>query len=259
MIVEILEIVSGTIAIGVIILMLLRINLDRRFSAIQREEGQSSLFQRKMTYVKKIEQEKHIHTLIRGCLLLGVTIVIIVSALVILVDTNQKMKKQTNKLTDRIEVLEQRQQQLAASIPLKKYPEKGIGLKDYDWKKLIGESKDSSIQKQIEDDLSKQTISFFGAVEPTVSLAVPKTISLQLKSQTEDDTGKEAIKKNIEAFAKEAESIPELTDIHVRMVTSVGKSKKVIYNVNYSREKPGESFKKMNVSEQNLKNDGGKG
>ncbi|MGG5370377.1 hypothetical protein [Enterococcus sp. AZ196] len=259
MIVEILEIVSGMLAIAVVILMLLRLNLDRRFSAIQKEEEQSSLFQRKMAYVKKLEQEKHIRSLIRGCLFLGVTVIIVVSAIVILADTNQKLKKQTTKLTDRIEVLEQQQHQLVASIPLRSYPEKGIGLKDYDWKKLTGESKDSTMQKQIESDLSKETSPYFGALEPTVSLAVPKTVSLQLKSQTEDDTSKETIKENIDAFAKEAEAIPELTEVHVRMVTSIGETKKVIYSVTYSREKSEEGFKKMNVSEQNLKNDGGKG
>lgn len=259
MIIGLLEIVSTIFSTVVILWMLLRLNFDRRLLVIQKEEGQSSLFRKKMNYVKKVEQEKQLRYLIRSCFLLGITLLLLVSSLVILADTHQKVRKQASKLQDRIEVLERQQKQLVSSIPLKSYPDSGIGLEAYDWKKLTVESNDSPMQKRIESELSRKTVQYFGTIEPTVSLAVPKTVSLQLKSQTEDASSKETIKNNIDAFAKEAEAIPELTEVHVRMVTSVGETKKIVYSVNYSREKPEEPFKKMNVSEQNLKNDGGKG
>lgn len=47
--------------------------------------------------------------------------------------------------------------------------------------------------------------------------------------------------------------------IHIQLITSSEKDEKVVYSVNYSREKSGDVFHKKNVSEQNLKNDGGKG
>lgn len=255
----ILGIGSFLIVLVVLVLTLLRLSLEVRFTRIQKEPHPSNLFRRKVQYVKRIEQEKHIRYLLLISLAIGIGLVLFLSSFLLLAEEYQQMTKENTEVTERLTNLEKKHEQLVASIPLKNYPKEGIGLKEYDWKKLSEEAKDSILQDRIETEISQQAIHYFGSTDTTVSLADPNTLSLHLKGQVEDAASKETIQKNMDDFAKEAEGVSELTTIHVRMITSVGKEKNVVYSVNYSREKPEEAFKKKNVSEQNLKNDGEKG
>jgi len=256
-------VILGVVGVGLIVLaiifVLMRLVFDLRFSAIQKEPDQSPLFRRKVNYLRKIEQAKHIRYLLLTCLAIGLALMLFVGAFLMLAEDQEEMKQQNTQLEERLESLEQEQQQLIASIPLKNYPEEGIGLETYDWDKLAAETKDSQLQKQMEAAINQETRQYFGSSDTTVSLAVPQTLSLQLKGQTDDEASKETVKKNLDAFAKEAEEISEMRSIHVRMITTVGKEKQIVYSVNYSRENDTDNFNKKNVSEQNLKNDGGKG
>lgn len=258
-----MTLIVGMIGAGLTVLaislLLLRVVFDWRFSAIQKEPDQTPLFRRKVNHIKKIEQERHLRYLFFSGLLVGSALLIFIGSFLFLADDNQKMKTQTRQMSEQIIHLEQQQKSLVASIPLKNYPENGIGLNEYDWGKLSSEARDSEVQKEIETGLAQKTGSYFGSSETSISLAIPKILSLQLKGQTEDDRSRETIQKNLEAFAKEAEGISELTELHIRMITSLEKEKQVVYSVNYSRENGEEAFTKKNVSEQNLKNDGGKG
>lgn len=249
---------AGLVALA-ILLILIRFVFDLRLTAIQREPDHSQLFRRKVNHLRKIEQARHIRYLLITCLMIGIGLAVMIGSFLVLVDNQQKMAAQNQKVHKRIAYLEKQQEQLMTSIPLKKYPKEGIGLKNYDWEKLAGEKKDLKLQKQIESDISKRSVQYFDSFDTKVSLANPKTISLQLKGYTDDDASRETIKNNLDDFAKEAENISELNNIHVRMITSVSKERQVVYSVNYSREKSEDTFQKQNVSEQNLKNSGAKG
>ncbi|MGM0113373.1 hypothetical protein IGI52_003745 [Enterococcus sp. DIV0187] len=255
----ILGIVSAGFVGLAIIFVLLRLVLDLRFSTIQKEPDQTPMFRRKVNHLRRIEQARHIRYLLFTSLMIGLGLMVFIGSFLVLTDDYQKQKTQNMEMKERISELEKQQTALIASIPLKNYPEEGIGLEKYDWEKLAGETKDSDLQKQIESAISQATGQYFGFIDTTVSLAEPNALSLQLSGQVDDEASEETIQKNMDALAKEAEGIPELTAIHVRMLTSVGKEKKVVYNVNYSRENSEDEFNKKNVSEQKLKNDGGKG
>ncbi|MBO0454243.1 hypothetical protein [Candidatus Enterococcus murrayae] len=255
----ILGIISAGFVILAIIFVLIRLLFDLRFAAIQKEPDQSPLFRRKVNYLRKLEQARHIRYLLLVCLMTGLGLMLFIGSFLFLAEDHQKLKSKNAQLEDRIKGMEYQQEQLILSIPLKNYPDEGIGLKAHEWNKLTAETKDSKLQSQMEATISQQTMPYFGSIETSVSLSEPKTMSLQLKGRADDEASKETIQKNIDRFAKEAEGISELTNIHVRMITSVGKEKKVVYSVNYSRENSEGVFNKKNVSEQNLKNDGGKG
>ncbi|OTO67785.1 hypothetical protein A5865_003464 [Enterococcus sp. 12E11_DIV0728] len=255
----ILAIVSAGFVIAAISVTLIRLAFDRRFRAIQQEPDQTVLFRRKLHYLRRIEQARHIRYLFATSLLIGVALVSFIGSFFVLANDYQHTKTENTRLTERIETVEEKQQQLATSIPLKTYPEDGIGLKEYAWDKLTVENKDSGLQEQVESDVSQKLFQYVGTSDTALSLAIPKTLALHLEGQAEDQTSQETIKKNIDAFAKEAEAVPELTQIQVRMITSGGSKKKVVYSVNYSRKTGSEAFNKQNVSEQKLKNDGGKG
>lgn len=255
----ILAAVSGAFVLTAIILTINRLLLERRFAVIQQEPNQTALFRRKVHYLRKIELGKDIRYLFFSSLATGVALLLVLGTVAYLATEYQQLQQQDRVMQTRIGELEEKQTQLARSIPLKTYPEKGIGLTDYEWDKLTVENKDSGLQEQVEADLSQKLFQYFGTSDTALSLALPKTLAVHLEGQAEDQSSQETIKKNIDAFAKEAEAVPELTQIQVRMITSQGKAKKVVYNVNYSRDTGDEGFNKQNVSEQNLKNDGGKG
>lgn len=255
----ILGIISAVFVVVAILLVLIRLVFDIRLTAIQQEPDQSQLFRRKVNYLKKREQDRHIRYLLITCLMIGLGVAIITGSFLSLLDNQLELTAQNQKANNRILQLEKRQKQLMASIPLKKYPKEGIGLKEYNWERLTDGKKDLSLQRQTESTISKKTVEYFDSVDMKVSLSTPKMISLQLKGETDDDASRETIKSNLDAFAKEAEQIRELNAIHVRMITTISKEQQVVYSVTYSREKSEDEFNKQNVSEQNLKNRGEKG
>ena len=255
----ILGIVGAGLVILAIIFVVIRLVFDLRFSAIQKEPDQTSLFRRKVNYLRKIEQARHTRYLLLSSLILGLALLIFLSDFLMLANDHQKMATQTHQMKERLTHLEKQQKQLIASIPLKNYPENGIGLKGEAWEKVTAENSKPESKKELESTIAQKTIPYFGSSDTSVSLTLPKAMALQLNGQMADSASQETIKKNIDAFAKEAEVFPELTEIHVRMITSVDKNKKVVYSVNYSREKSEDAFNKKNDFEQNLKNDGGKG
>ncbi|MGM0165607.1 hypothetical protein IGI39_000549 [Enterococcus sp. AZ135] len=254
-----LGVISAGLVVLAIIFVLIRLVFDFRFTAIQKEPDQTPMFRRKVNHLRRIEQARHIRYLLFTCLMIGFGMMVVIGSFLVLADEQQKQKIQNTEMKERVSQLEEQQSALIASIPLKNYPKEGIGLNELEWTNLAREAKDSDLQKQIETTISQTTLPYFGSSDTAVSLAVPKTLSLQLSGQTDDNASKETIQKNIDAFAKEAEAISELTDIHVRMIAVVGKEKSSVYSVNYSRENGEGEFTKKNVSEQNLKNDGGKG
>lgn len=255
----ILGVVSAGFVLVAIFLTVLRLIFDRRFTAIQQEPDQTVLFRRKVNYLRKIEQTRHTRYLLLSSLILGLALLLFLSAFLMLVNDHQKMTTQTHQMKEWLTRIEKQQKQLIASLPLKNYPENGIGLKGEAWEKVTAENSKLELKKELETTIAQKTVPYFGSSDTSVSLTLPKTMTLQLNGQMADSASQETIKKNIDAFAKEAEDLPELTEIHVRMVTSVDKNKKVVYSVNYSREKSEDAFNKKNDFEQNLKNDGGKG
>ena len=256
-------IILGILSLGVvglaILLVLIRLVFDIRLTAIQQEPDQTPLFRRKVNHLRKVEQARHIRYLLIICLMTGIGVLVVLGAFLTLADDQQKVKLQNQKANERITQLEKQQKQLIKSIPLKKYPEEGIGLTDYEWDKLAGEEKDSNLQEQMETAISQRSAQYFGSSDTKISLDESKILSLQLKGWIDDDTSTETVKQNLDAFAKEAEGISELMAVHVQLITSSEKNEKMVYSVNYSREKSEDVFHKKNVSEQNLKNDGGKG
>lgn len=252
-------IASAGIVVLAILFLFIRLVFDLRLTAVEQELDQSPLFRRKVIHLRKIEQARHIRYLLVTCLMMGGGFVMIIGSFLTLADEQQNMKEQNKQAYERIGQLEKQQEQLLASIPLKNYPEEGIGLKEYEWDKLVGKNQDSDVQKQFEMTFFQKTTPYFSSSETTVSFANPETLSIQLMDRTADSSSMETIKKNIDSFVKEAEGVPELMAIHVQLITSSEKNEKVVYSVTYSREKSEDDFNKQNVSEQNLKNDGGKG
>ena len=255
----ILGILSAGLVGLAIILVLVRFMFDLRLTAIQKEPDHSPLFRRKLHYLRKMEQARNIRYLLLTCLMIGIGVALTIGSFLVLANDQQKMKEQNQKANERITYLEKQQNQLIKSIPLRKYPEEGIGLVNYEWDKLAGEEIDSKMQEQMETAISQRSAQYFGSSDTKVSLDESKTLSLHLKGWIDDDTSQSTIKQNLDAFAKEAEGISELSAVHVRLITSNKKNEKMVYSVNYSREKSEDVFHKKNVSEQNLKNDGGKG
>lgn len=255
----ILTIISAGIIFTAVVLAILRLVVERRLFVIQQESNHSLSFRRRLNYIKKLEQARNIRYLFLLSLLSSISVMILTGGFFYLFTENQHLQHESSKGQERIVELEKKQQQLATSIPLKTYPEEGIGLKEYEWDKMKAEDTDSDLREYVEDTISRKLFQYVGTSDTTLSLALPTTMALHLEGQADDPMSQETIKKNLDAFAKEAEAVPRLERIQVRMITSTHKKETTVYSVHYSRENGDERFNKQNVSEQNLKNDGGKG
>lgn len=255
----ILGVLSAGLVVLAIIVVIIRLVFDWRLRRIQQEPNHSPLFRRKVQHFRKIEQTRNIRYLLFTCLITELGVIIVIGSFLILANDQQKMNVQNQKANERITELEKQQKQLVKSIPLKNYPEEGIGLTDYEWDKLARKDENSKLQEQLEAAILQKSVPYFGSFDTKVSLSKPQILTIQLNGWIDDETSKETIKKNLDSFAKEAEGISELMAVHVQLITSSKKDEKVVYSVNYSREKGEDVFHKKNVSEQNLKNDGGKG
>lgn len=238
-----------------------RVFINYKLALIRKEPNQSKTFQKKVEYISNIEQRRHINYLLVASLAMAFSLLVMVGTTIALHANLQQTKQHDAQMNDQITLLEQQQEQLVKNVPLKNYPEQGIGLKVYNWKKLFSsEENDSDLQAKIESDISQKVVQYFGLSTVVISLDVPsKTLSINLIGKTDNAASKETIKENVAAFVKETSDVPGLTQIHVQLTTAVGKTKKVVYNVDYSREKDTNDFKKINDREQDIEKKGGKG
>lgn len=256
----VLGIISFIFIVLAIVFLGFRFFVNYRLDVIQRKADQSELFQKKTAYIRKVEDGKHVRALLLITLILALSTLGLTTVAFIQRSVIQTTKTEVSQLKEQLTLVEQQQEQLISNVPLKNYPEGGIGIKEYDWEKLFAGKEGSMLQSKIESDISQRLVQYFGLSNMVVSLDIPsKTLSINLMGQTDNSASKETIKENVEAFVKEAEDIPGLTQIHIQLVTTVGKTSKLVYSANYTRDKNKESFKKVNDSERNVKREGGKG
>ncbi|AXG40470.1 hypothetical protein EGCR1_17360 (plasmid) [Enterococcus gilvus] len=257
----ILEIVTILFVVTTIGLMGFRVFINYKLALIRKEPNQSTTFLKKVDYISKIEQRRHINYLLVACLALAICLLILVGTTISLQANLNHTKQHEAQMNDQITLLEQQQEQLVKNVPLKNYPEQGVGLNVYNWKKLFSsDERNSDLQAKIESDISQKVVQYFGLSTVVISLDVPsKTLSINLIGKTDNAASKETIKENVAAFVKEASDVPGLSQIHVQLTTAVGKTKKVVYNADYSREKDTNDFKKINDREQDVEKKGGKG
>lgn len=206
-------------------------------------------FQRKLEYVKQAEQEKHVSALLMLTMILAIGLLLSTYGLLQMEDQLHIVSERTNQLKDELYTLKKEQKQLINKLPIKAYPKKGIGLKDYPWDKLF---KDGNREKQyeIESDLSTKVSPYFGLSTTLIVLDIPtQTLNIALAGDSGSEENRQQIKDNIKDFAKEAKDVSNLTQITFQMNLMNDKEKKKTYSCTFSREKAEEDFQLIQEDE----------
>lgn len=218
--------------------MLIKVQLQR----LDLPSDTSLSFRRKLEYVKQAEQEKHVSALLLLSVFLAIGLLLTTYGLFKMEDQLHLVSKQTNQLKDELYTLKKEQKQLITKLPIKAYPEKGIGLKDYPWEALFSEESREK-QYELESDLSAKVSPYFGLSTTLIVLDIPtQTLTIALAGDSGSEENRQQIKDNIKAFAKEAEGVSKLTQITFQMNLMNDKNKKKTYSCTFSREKADEAF-----------------
>ena len=234
------------ICIGLIILALLvwgfRMIINVRLQMIKPPRDASVTFQRKLDYVKQIQQAKHVSSLlfITFCLALGILLTTYKTS-----QTKEQLyalNEQNNLLKDELQLMKKEQKKLVNKLPVKEYPPEGIGLQDYSWKELFSEESRET-QYTMESDLSNKLSPYFGLPTTLIVLDIPtQTLNIALAGDLTSEANRKQIKENIKAFAAEAEGVSNLTQITFQLNVRDGEKQTQDYSCTFSRENGEDKF-----------------
>ncbi|EOI53932.1 hypothetical protein [Enterococcus gilvus] len=218
--------------------MFIKVQLER----IPFQQNTSFSFQRKLDYVKQSEQTKHVSALLYLIFILSVGMLLMTYSLFQIDQELQSMKARNSLLRDELYTLKKAQTQIITKLPIKPYPSKGIGLKNYAWEELFSEESREK-QYEIEIDLSDKVSSYFGLSTTLIVLDVPsKTMNIALAGDSGNEENRKQIKQNIRAFVKEAEDVENITQVNFQMNLMNDRDKKKVYSCTFSRENGEEEF-----------------
>lgn len=218
--------------------MIIKVQLQR----LQLPPHTPPSFQRKLEVVKQAEQEKHVSALLFLTLFLAMGLLLTTYGLFQMQDQLHVITERSSQLKDELYTLKKEQKQIITKLPIKEYPKKGIGLKDYSWDELFSEENREK-QYEIESDLSAKVSPYFGLSTTLIVLDIPtQTLNIALAGDSGSEENRQQIKDNIKAFAKEAKDISKLTQITFQMNLMNDKNKKKTYSCTFSREKADEEF-----------------
>ncbi|MGG5370835.1 hypothetical protein [Enterococcus sp. AZ196] len=239
-------IIINWICAGLIILVLLvwlyRMVINVRLQLIKPPRDASTTFQRKLDYVKQMQQTKHVSALLFITFCLAVGSFLTTYSLFQVQDQLYAVNEQNSTLRDDVQVMKKEQKKLINKLPVKEYPQEGIGLQDYAWAELFS---DDSREKQyaMESDLSNKLSPYFGLPTTLIVLDIPtQTLNIALAGELTSDNNRKQIKDNIKAFAAEAEKIANLTQITFQLNVRDGEKQKQDYSCTFSRENGEDKF-----------------
>nr|WP_244266032.1 hypothetical protein [Enterococcus malodoratus] len=221
---------------------LYRMVINVRLQLIKPPRDASATFQRKLDYVRQIQQTKHISALLFVTFCLAVGVLLTTYSLFQVQDQLYAVNEQNNALKDDVQVMKKEQKKLVNKLPVKEYPKEGIGLEEYSWDDLFS---DDSREKQyaMESDLSNKLSPYFGLPTTLIVLDIPtQTLNIALAGDLTSEDNRQQIKKNIQAFATEAEGVSNLTQITFQLNVRDGEKQKQDYSCTFSRENGEDKF-----------------
>lgn len=233
-------IIINWICIGLIILVLLvwfyRMIINIRLQVVKPPRNADPSFQQKLEYVRQIEQTKHVSAMLFIIFFLAVGLLLNTYSNFKVQDQLYIVNEQNNILKDDLNLMKKEQKKLINKIPVKAYPEAGVGLQDYSWDELFT---DESREKQyaLESDLSSKLSPYFGLPTTLIVLDIPtQTLNIALAGDLTSEDNRKQIIENVKAFAKEAEGVSNLTQITFQLNVRDGDKQKQDYSCTFSRE-----------------------
>ncbi|MGM0112759.1 hypothetical protein [Enterococcus sp. DIV0187] len=234
--------ISVALIIVVLVIWFQRIAIKLQFDRIKLPKNMPLSFQRKLEYVKQVEQSKHVSALLIVVFFMTMGLLLVTFSLFQLDHQLVLSVNQTNQLKDELYLVKKEQKQLLTKMPIKSYPKGGLGLTEYPWEELFSEENREK-QYKLESDLSARVNPYLGLSNTLIVLDVPtQTLNIALAGGSGSEDNQKQIKENIKSFAKEAEGISKLTQITFQMNLMNDKEQKKMYSCTFSRESENEEF-----------------
>lgn len=225
-----------------IIIILTRIYLQDQLNYAKKTNPDSIPFQRKFSFIQQKVVAKHTTWLLILSASLSVSLILMVFVVFQISGESQAISKRLAKAEEETQRLTQQQEDIINQSVIQSYPQKGIGIADYNWEEVFSE-KGKEQQTEIEGELSQAMVPYFGS---TTSLTVVEVSSQKITIAFASNPGakhnKKLILDNITALVKEAEGINQLTQISFQVTFKDGKEKED-YQCSYQRENGDEQFK----------------
>lgn len=248
-----LNILVASFVVIILTISAYRFMVYYRINQLENDGRLTGETRRKLVRIKQKEQENHLRMLLINGLLLGSTILFLTFSMLLIDSKTDELRKQNEILKDDTHALKQEQLQIITKTPVKDYPEKGIGLKDYSWNKVFEPSVNHSLQSEIESIISQKLTPYFGLSTFVLSIDVPsKTLNLSLIGNMAFSANLPTIKKNIKAFVQEAESIQEIDQIQFQIDGITNKKNATIYQCTYGRDNVKKPFELISEKEREL-------
>lgn len=234
--------ISVALVILILIIWFRRMVIKIQLQRLKLPPNTPMSFRRKLEVVKQAEQGKHVSALLYLTILLAAGLLLATYGLFQMEDQLHVVTERTNQLKDELYTIKKEQKQIITKLPIKVYPNKGIGLKEYPWEELFAEENREK-QYEIESDLSTKVSPYFGLSTTLIVLDIPtQTLNIALAGDSGSEENRQQIKDNIKAFAKEAKDVSKLTQITFQMNLMNDKNKKKTYSCTFSRESADEEF-----------------
>lgn len=209
------------ISVGLVILILIiwfrRMIIKVQLQRLNVPPNTPSSFRKKLEVVKQAEQGKHVSALLYLTILLALGLLLTTYGLFQMEDQLHVVTERTNQLKDELYTLKKEQKQIITKLPIKAYPKKGIGLKDYQWDDLFAEENREK-QYEIENDLSTKVSPYFGLSTTLIVLDVPtQTLNIALAGDSGSEENRQQIKDNVQrqSFCQRSERRVEIDPDHV--------------------------------------------
>ncbi|MGG5315243.1 hypothetical protein [Enterococcus sp. AZ072] len=213
----IINILSVGLVVVTLLIVLYRFLMTSRLKKIEKQKGQPSSFYKKLAYVKYLEQEKHVSYLLFLSLLLAMGLLLSTYSLFELEDQLYAVNQKNAQTNDELYKMREEQRRFINDLPIKAYPEEGLGLGTYDWAALF-ENENRKQQYEIENELAAKAEPYFGLSSTLIVLDIPsKTLSIALVGHSGTKDQLETLEANQLAFVKEAEVVPHLTQVTFQM------------------------------------------
>lgn len=251
-------IISSFLLLGGMGIFVYRYLVYNRLNQIKDAENYDPTFQRKLTYVKQKETEKHVFYLLILAFLLLISLFVGTISTYQLTKASDASQKEIQQLQEEVTRINETQQiglnqQDSRGInevqQSEELPDVDLNLTSYKWKEVF-ENKNQSEKNRIETDLSKELKTYFKVDTVNVTLVNNKTMNLFLIGESKATDESEQLLDKVSEFVEKANEVPELNQIRFE-------SDKALKNddtsILYSRKTNQENFKEQSNNTSKMK------
>lgn len=240
----ILTIIALALVVFAFVLLVIPIRSGLQLKKIKQQKKHDEAFKRKILSYQRVYQERVIRILIWVVVLLGTSTLLGSISIFYGQSQLEQMTRRVLQQEDTVVRLRNQVNALTTKLPIRSYPEAGIGLVDYEWKKIITGEETKQSQAEVELSISQKLAPYFGLSQVLVSIeSATKTLSVSITGNTNQVEDKDRIEENVESLVDELNEVPGLVQVQLEMSVTEKKKTTVLLKNSYLREDDSDKLK----------------